>query len=63
MKNEIPLERGLTYYYQQQDEFDARGLPTETQAAVCFEAGYQLGRHERQQQIWAQRSTRPAPTH
>jgi hypothetical protein len=41
--DEIPLERGLCCFYEMQREFERRGYPTETQAALCYEAGYQAG--------------------
>lgn len=40
---EIELERGLTFYFEQQAEFDRRGYPVEKQVAIAFEAGRQIG--------------------
>ena len=42
----IELERGLCYFYEQQDEFERRGLPIEKQVAFGWEAGYQAGQCE-----------------
>ncbi len=41
---EIPLERGLCYFYEVQNEFERRGLPIDKQVAFGFEAGYQAGK-------------------
>jgi len=46
VKNEIPLERGLSYYYEVQKEFERRELPIDKQVAFGFEAGYQAGHAE-----------------
>lgn len=43
---EIPLERGLCYFYEVQNEFERRGLPIDKQVAFGFEAGYQAGKAE-----------------
>jgi hypothetical protein len=42
----IQLERGLTYYYESQNEFERRGLTIEQQVAFGFESGYQIGKAE-----------------
>ena len=39
----IPLEKGLTYYYEQQREFERRELPVEKQVAIAYEAGFYAG--------------------
>lgn len=44
--NEIQLERGLSYYYEVQKEFERRAIPIDKQVAFGFEAGYQAGRAE-----------------
>ena len=43
---EIPLERGLNYYFENQAEFDRKELPEEKRVAYGFEAGRQFGRFE-----------------
>ena len=40
----IPLEKGLTYYYEQQHEFERKGIPIEKQVALAYEAGFETGR-------------------
>ncbi len=41
----IPLENGLTFYFEQQREFERRELPVEKQVAIAFEAGFHAGRN------------------
>jgi len=45
-ENCILLERGLCFFYEQQDEFERRCLPVEKQVALAFEAGFQAGKCE-----------------
>lgn len=40
----IPLEKGLSFYYEQQEEFDRKRIPVERQVALAYEAGFQAGR-------------------
>jgi hypothetical protein len=47
MKDDIPLERGLTYFYENEEEFSRKGYPVEKQVALAFEAGLCLGQCER----------------
>ena len=46
MLDEIPLERGLCFYYEQQGEFERKELPIEKQVAIAFEVGRQVGKCE-----------------
>jgi len=48
---EIPLERGMQYFFENQGEFERKEMPIEKQAAICFEAGRQLGRCEIKLQV------------
>jgi len=43
---EIPLQRGLEFYYEASKEFELWNLPIEKQVAFGFEAGYQAGKTE-----------------
>ncbi len=40
----IPLEKGLTFYFEQQNEFERREIPIEKQVALAYEAGFEAGR-------------------
>jgi len=51
MTDTIELERGLEFYYSQQNEFERRGLPIEKQVAFGFEAGLNVGRAETKAKI------------
>jgi|GEM_PF-4810246 len=42
----IPLERGLCFYFEQEDEFARRSTPVEKQVALAYEAGFQAGKAE-----------------
>ena len=44
--DQIPLERGLTFFFNHEAEFKSREIPIEKQVALAFEAGLQMGRHE-----------------
>ena len=46
-EDEIPLERGYCFYYEQCREFEQRELSVAEQVAIGFEAGLQLGRSEK----------------
>ena len=40
----IPLEKGLSFYFEQQNEFERREIPIEKQVALAYEAGFEAGR-------------------
>lgn len=44
--DDIPLERGLCFYYEMENEFEKRSLPVEKQVAIAFEAGRRIGQSE-----------------
>jgi hypothetical protein len=43
--NDIELQDGLEFYWSNEKEFSSRGYSIEKVAALCFEAGKQLGRY------------------
>ena len=43
MNDDLSLERGLCYYYENQPEFDRKEMPEEKRVAFGFEAGRQFG--------------------
>ena len=47
----LPLERGLCYFFEQQREFERRALPIEKQVALGYEAGFQAGKTELKRKV------------
>ena len=48
---EIELEKGLTFYWSHESEFERREIPVEKQVAIAYEAGLQAGRYELSQRV------------
>lgn len=44
--SDIELEKGLTFYWSHESEFERREIPVEKQVAIAYEAGLQAGRYE-----------------
>jgi len=40
----VCLEKGLCYFFENQREFEKKQLPVEKQVALGFEAGFEAGR-------------------
>jgi hypothetical protein len=51
MADTVELERGLCYYFEQQSEFERKGLSVEKQVAIGFTAGLEIGRAEVKAQV------------